>query len=106
MLARTTITDIALDHSFYRRSYTTSRHYELNLTAGEKTSVDSALSEIQFLFLRITGDATNVRIYKNNGAGWYSISDSFMAAELQDCQSLTLQADDDTTVEIYIGGSA
>ena len=72
------------------------------LDAGVKTQVNlSGISEAQLVFIKPTTNP--VKIYKDHSAECWEVTGVFLAAGCN-IAALHLEADSDTTVEIYISG--
>lgn len=94
-----------IDERFVRRDYDIDHYSTHYLTAGVKTLVQSGLSSIEFVLARITGDDTDVTIFPNNSVQGWEFDSSFLVYSAVGLTSISLQADADTTVKVYLGGS-
>lgn len=91
---------------FLRRDYTLTQQYPaLTLSAGIKTELKTALTDINYLYIRRSGSAATIQIFKNLSPESYTFADCYLIVGLSDVTSIYLKASVDTTVYIFIAGS-
>lgn len=91
---------------FLRRDYTVYQEYQaMPLTSGTKTDIDTILTDIEYVYVRRTGDAATLSLFKNLSPESWEFNDGFLLIEGENIDSLAIQSDASTTVYIYIAGS-
>lgn len=94
-----------VDARFTRRSFDKTYDSVISLTAGVKTEIKTNISTIEFVYVHITGDATDVSIYQGNSPELWGFDDTFMVFGITGLSAVSLMSDADTTVEVFLGGS-
>lgn len=87
-----------------RRDYTQVFEQTLQLTSA-KTLLKHHLSSIQFVYINRVGNQTSIFLYRNLSPERWTFDDTFLAWGLGDLTSLTLAADEDTEVYVFLGGT-
>jgi hypothetical protein len=93
------------DDYFLRRDYTLITETSVSLTAGVRTPVQTQLTDINIIYLVVTGSATTVNLYKGNSPEYYIFSDMILMVGVTSVTEISLQATADTTVRVFIAGS-
>lgn len=91
---------------YLRRDYTTYQEYQtLSLTSGFKTGLTTILTSIEYIYIKVTGDAATISLYKSLSPQSLEFNDCFLLIGGEGIVSLALKADADTEVYVYIAGS-
>jgi hypothetical protein len=93
-----------VDDAYLRRSYTIEVQKTISL-GTTKVEVGKDLDTISYIYIKRTGDAADIYVYRDAGPDAYIISDMFLAFGIDGCSRLALKASADTEVLIYLGGS-
>lgn len=94
-----------VENRFIRSSYSKSFRARFSLTGGVGKEISTNLTSIEFIYVKVTGDVTDVNLYKNLSPESLEFSDSFLAWEVEGVTKITLKADADTEVFVCLGGS-
>jgi hypothetical protein len=94
-----------VENRFIRRSYDHIFSARFDLTGGVGREISTNLSTIEFIYVKVTGTATDINLYKNLSPESLEFSDSFLAWEAEGVTKITLKADADTEVFVCLGGS-
>jgi hypothetical protein len=94
-----------VDERFIRRAFTLTQEMTLSLTSGTAQDIETALSTIEYVLVRRTGDTANITLKKNLSPDAWVFDDTFLTWGLSGCSSLSVEADADTEVHVFIGGS-
>lgn len=93
----------SVDESFVRRDY--GFYEERTISIGTtRTTVDTAITDIQFIYAKVTGDAATVNLYKNMSPEWWEFDNTILLYDLSDCDTISFKADASTTLYLYIAG--
>ena len=94
------------DDLFLRRDYDKIQEFPaLDLTSGVKTELQTMLSAIEFLYVSRSGDEAAIEVYKGLSPESYSFDDTILIIGWNSVTSVSLKADSDTTVYVYLAGS-
>jgi len=76
----------------------------VSLTAGTKTEIRAQLDSIQYIYIKVTGAAATIQLFKENSPESWSFTDMalFVGTSIT---AFSLQASVDTTVYIYVAGT-
>ena len=94
-----------VDERFLSRSYTAIDMKIVSLAAGTKTLLDTNLSTVELLYIRRTGDSTDIKIYKGSSPEYWTFNDTFMAFVMSMTEEIYVEATVATTVLVYMAGS-
>ena len=90
---------------FIRRSYDEEQIMpSVPLTAGTKTAIKVQMSTIQYVYVKVSGSAATVQLFKENSPESWSFTDMWLMAGTS-ITSFSLEASVDTTVYIYLAGT-
>lgn len=91
---------------YLRRDYTVYQEYQtLSLTSGVKTGLTTILTDIEYIYIRVTGDDATISLSKSLSPESIEFNDCFLFIGGEGVTSLALEADADTEVYVYIAGS-
>jgi hypothetical protein len=94
-----------VDERFLTRDYTAIDMKTFSLVAGTKTLLDTNLSTVELLYIRRTGDSTDIKIYRGSSPEYWTFNDMFMAFVMSETQELYVTATVATTILVYMAGS-
>ncbi len=90
---------------FIRRSYDEEQILpSVSLTAGTKTEIKVQMSTIQYIYIKVSGNAATVQLFKELSPESWSFTDAWLMIGTS-ITSFSLQASVDTTVYIYLCGT-
>jgi len=96
---------VANDAKWQRRAFTANWIATLNLLENIKTAIDPGFDTIQFVYVRVTSDTpVTVRVYKNMSPEYWPVDRAFIAFDT-DIEQLSVMAEEDATIYIYVGGA-
>ena len=68
-----------------------------------RVSIDTAISDIQFLYVEVIGDAV-VNLYKDNSPEWWEFTTTLLLFDIESCSSISFKADTNATLYIFMAG--
>ena len=88
-----------------RRSYDEEQIMpSVSLAAGVKTAISVQMGTIQYIYVRVIGDAATIQLFKENSPESWSFTDMWLMVGTS-ITSFSLQASVDTSVYIYLSGT-
>lgn len=97
---------VRITDEWRQASYTKTAHFKsFDLTGGVKTEIKSNLATIKYVYVKVTGSATTVYVSKQLSPENFAFTGFFHVVDTNGITSISLKSEDDTTVEIYLGGS-
>lgn len=92
-----------VDEQYLRRAYTVEALKTISLSTS-KVEVGKDFDSIEYIYIKRTGDAADVYVYRNAGPDAYIVEDTFLAIGIDNCDRLALKASANTEVLLYLGG--
>ena len=91
---------------YLRRDYAVYQEYQaLSLASGFKTGLTTILTDIEYIYIKVTGDDATISLSKSMSPESLEFNDCFLLIGGEGIVSLALKADADTEVYVYIAGS-
>lgn len=94
-----------VDERFLSRSYTNSEMKVISLAADTRVQLDTNLSTIELLYIRRTGDSTDIEVYRGSSPDCWTFNDTFMAFVMSETNEIYVEAAAATTILVYMAGS-
>ena len=90
---------------FLRRSYTLEQEATLLLAADIKTEVETALSDIAFVYARRTGEDAVISVSKGLSPETWEFGECWLLIGGSNITTLSFKSSADTEIYLYIAGS-